>query len=162
MGLETIHPEVLPLLNKQMSLERFAEAASFLSRGGIALRAFVLLGLPFLSEQESLDWARRSVEFALARGATAVSIIPTRPGNGALEALQRRGEFHPPSIASLEAAVESSLRLRKGRVFADLWSLEEFRRCGFCFGQRRERLQAMNLRQSAPPPVVCSACEGRA
>ncbi len=160
MGLETIHPEVLPLLNKRMSLAQFEAAASFLRREEIALRAFALLGLPFLSEPESLDWACRSVEFAFDRGASAVSIIPTRAGNGALEALERRGEFRKPRIASLEAAVESSLLLRKGRVFADLWSLEEFRRCEACFGRRRERLQAINLRQTISPPVSCAACGG--
>ena len=160
MGLETIHPEVLPLLNKRMSLAQFEEAASFLRREGIALRVFVLLGLPFLSEPESLDWACRSVEFAFDRGAAAVSIIPTRPGNGALEALGRRGEFHKPRIASLEEAVEASLLLRRGRVFADPWGLEEFRRCEACFGRRRERLQAMNLHQTVAPAVSCAACGG--
>jgi radical SAM enzyme (TIGR01210 family) len=160
LGLETIHPEVLPLLNKRMSLAQFEQAASFLRREGIALRVFVLLGLPFLSKPESLDWACRSVEFAFNCGAAAVSIIPTRAGNGALETLERRGEFHRPRIASLEAAIESSLLLRMGRVLADLWNLEEFRQCEACFAGRRERLQAMNLRQTVLPPVSCAACGG--
>ncbi len=162
LGLETIHPEILPRLNKRMSVEQFEMAAAFLRREEIALRAFVLLGLPFLSEAESLDWACRSVRFAFECGATAVSIIPTRPGNGALEALREGGEFRQPRIPALEAAAEAGLRLGKGRVFTDLWNLEEFRRCDFCFAQRRARLSAMNLRQSVPPAVACAACGGPA
>jgi archaeosine synthase beta-subunit len=160
MGLETIHPEILPRLNKGMNLAGFEAAASFLLRERIAWRAFVLLGLPFLSPEESLEWACRSVEFALDRGATAVSIIPTRSGNGALEALQERGEFSPTPIAALESASAFGLRLGKGRVFADLWDLERFRGCGECFEQRRERLRAMNLSQRVPPRTACAACGG--
>jgi archaeosine synthase beta-subunit len=160
MGLETIHPAVLPRLNKGMDLEGFEAAADFLLRERISWRAFVLLGLPFLSPEESLQWARRSVEFALDRGATAVSIIPTRSGNGALEALQERGEFSPPPIAALESAAAFGLRLRKGRVFVDLWDLARFRRCGECFEERRERLRAMNLSQRVAPRIPCAACGG--
>src|SRR5437773_9262374 len=50
LGLETIHPEVLPRLNKRMTLEQFRRAADFLGREGIAVRAFVLVGLPFANE----------------------------------------------------------------------------------------------------------------
>ena len=161
MGLETIHPEVLPLLNKRMTLDQFEEAAAFLGREGIALRAFVLLGLPFLSPDESLRWARRSVEFAFERGATAVSIIPTRPGNGALDELQRRGEFQPPTLAALETALAEGIALDRGRVFADLWNLGEFRHCPSCFEERRQRLSAINLLQAVVPSVSCRVCEGQ-
>lgn len=161
VGLETIHPEVLPRLNKRMSLEQFEEAAAFLGREGIALRAFVLLGLPFLSQEESLRWACRSVEFAFERGATAVSIIPTRSGNGALDELRGRGEFQPPTLAALEAALAAGIALCRGRVFADLWNLGEFRRCPSCFEERRGRLSAMNVLQVVEPPVSCQACGGQ-
>ena len=112
-----------------MTLGQFEAAAALLSREGIALRVFVLLGLPFLSAEESLAWASRSVAFAFARGATVVSIIPMRGGNGALEALGERGEFRSPRLADLEAALAAGLALGQGRVFADLWNLEEFRAC---------------------------------
>ncbi len=48
MGLETIHPEVLPRLNKRMTPEMFSGAAEFLRRHGIALRVFVLVKPPFI------------------------------------------------------------------------------------------------------------------
>jgi hypothetical protein len=160
MGLETVHPEILPRLNKRMDLRGFEQAAAFLRREGIAVRAFVLLGLPFLAPTDALEWTRRSIEFAFGCGATAVSIVPTRPGNGALEILGESGEFQPPSVAELEAALAAGLELARGRVFADLWNLEEFRRCASCFETRRQRLMAINLGQRAEPPVACSSCGG--
>ena len=158
MGLETVHPKVLPLLNKGMTLEQFRRSADFLSREGISLRAFVLVGLPFSSEAESLLWACRSVEFAFDCGASVVSLIPTRAGNGALDALAERGEFSVPGLASVEDALAFGLSLKRGRVLADLWDLERLRRCAQCFGPRAERLRTMNLTQSVPAPAGCASC----
>jgi hypothetical protein len=158
MGLETAHPKVLPLLNKGMTLEQFRRSAEFLSREGISLRVFVLVGLPFLSEAESVLWACRSVEFAFDCGASVVSLIPTRAGNGALDALAERGEFSLPGLASVEDTLAFGLALRRGRVLADLWDLERLRRCAQCFEPRAERLRAMNLTQSVPAPIGCRAC----
>src|SRR5262245_13937899 len=85
LGLETVHPEVLSRLNKNMTLDQFAFAAEFLHKHNVALRAFVLVQPPFLDEAEALAWARRSIDFAFDCDASVVSLIPTRPGNGALE-----------------------------------------------------------------------------
>jgi radical SAM enzyme (TIGR01210 family) len=158
MGLETVHPEVLPRLNKRMTLDHFRAAADRLQRAGIAMRAFVLVGLPFVTEDESLEWACRSVESALEWGASAVVVIPTRTGNGALDALQDEGTFTPPKLAALEAAVDFGLRLGRGRVFADLWDLERLARCSTCFPARSVRLRDMNLQQRILPRVPCQEC----
>ena len=65
------------------------------------------------------EWAVKSAVFALSCGATAVSLIPTRPGNGALERLMETGEFSPPRLATLEKALELALEVRgDGRIFA--------------------------------------------
>ncbi|HEX7252040.1 MAG TPA: radical SAM protein, partial [Thermoanaerobaculia bacterium] len=104
LGLETVHPLVLERLNKRMTVDDFRRAAEVLHSNGIAMRAFVLLGIPFISSAESFFWACRSVEEAFDAGATAVAIIPTRTGNGAMEELERRGEFSPPSLSALEEA----------------------------------------------------------
>ncbi len=162
MGLETVHPRILPRLNKRMTLARFDDAAAFLAREGIALRAFVLAGLPFLEQDEAAAWAGRAIEHAFDAGAGVVAVIPTRPGNGALDALALRGEFSPPTLAALEAALDFGLGLRRGRVFADLWDLERFRRCGACFPERAARLADANRRQEVLPRVACAACGGAA
>jgi radical SAM enzyme (TIGR01210 family) len=160
MGLETTHPQVLEKLNKRMTLDQFRRAAQFLRQHEIALRVFVLVKPPFLDETESLYWAKRSLDFAFECDATAVSLIPTRFGNGALEALAARGEFSPPKLATLEAALEYGLGLKQGRVFADVWDLEKFSDCNACFEKRFARLREMNVRQIIRPRVACECCQG--
>jgi radical SAM enzyme (TIGR01210 family) len=155
MGLETIHPEVLPRLNKQMTPLDFERAVKLLKQHDIAVRAFLLLRPPYLDEAAGLLWARRSLEFAFGVGVECCVVIPTRVGNGAMERLQEQGLFHPPCIASLEAAVEHGLRLRAGRVFADLWDIEKFFACPMCDPLRAQRLQTMNLTQTVLPAVAC-------
>ncbi len=161
MGLETAHPQVLPRLNKKFTLEHFSQAVDFLRRNEIAMRAFVLVKPPFMDEEEGLEWAVKSAVFAFSSGATVVSLIPTRPGNGALDYLMKTGEFSPPRLATLEKALELSLNLRgAGRVFADTWDLEQFSRCPACFESRRQRIHAINLSQQILPAVDCPACGG--
>jgi archaeosine synthase beta-subunit len=160
MGLETVHPQVLPRLNKKFELAHFSQAAGLLRDNGIAVRAFVLVKPPFLNEAEGLEWAVKSVAFALSCGATAVSLIPTRPGNGALERLMTAGEFSRPRLLTLEKALELALEVRSAsRIFADTWDLEQFSTCPACFEKRRQRIHAMNLSQRIPPVIDCPACE---
>jgi radical SAM enzyme (TIGR01210 family) len=158
MGLETVHPDILPRLNKRMSLGQFAAASDFLRENAIDLRVFILVKPPFLREEEAFDWAARSINFAFDCGATAVSLIPTRGGNGAMAALADNGEFSPPQLATLESALVYGLGLDRGRVFADLWNLNAGQSCPVCYDQRLERLQAMNLRQIVLPAALCPAC----
>jgi radical SAM enzyme (TIGR01210 family) len=159
MGLETVHPQVLPRLNKKFELAHFSDATGFFRKNGIAVRAFVLVKPPFLDEAEGLEWAVKSVAFALSCGATVVSLIPTRPGNGAMERLMAAGEFSPPRLSTLETALELALKLRAGgRIFADTWDLGQFSHCPACFEKRRQRIHAMNLSQQIPPAMDCPAC----
>jgi len=160
MGLETAHPVVLEKLNKGMTLDDFARAAEFLLRHGVALRVFILVRPPFLpAEDEAQHWAKRSIDFAWDCGASVASLIPTRGGNGAMEALASLGLFLPPRLADLEAAADYGIGLRRGRVFADLWDLDKFSQCAACCDARRERLRRMNLGQQLEPPVRCEACD---
>lgn len=158
MGLETVHPEVLARLNKRMTLPQFRRAAEFLGASGIALRVFILVRPPWLSECEGMEWARRSLEFAWECGASACSLIPTRAGNGAMEALAAAGEFAPPSLASLEQVMEYGLERGTGRVFVDLWDLHRFSPCPDCSASRIERLREMNRTQQILPRVQCPSC----
>lgn len=156
IGLETVHPEVLPALNKGMDLEDFKWTVDKLKRHHMSVRAFILLRPPFLNEAEGLEWACRSIDFAFARGVDVCSIIPVRGGNGGLDKLAEGGYFGEPSIGSLERVLEYGMGLGKGLVFADLWDLERFSRCRQCFADRKERLRQMNLGQKAVKAVSCS------
>lgn len=160
MGLETIHPEVLPKLNKGMTLDGFQKAVEYLKANDISSRAFILLRPPFLSEEEGVEWACRSIDYAFDCGVDVCSVIPVRAGNGALEHLAEEGFFHEPSISSLEQVVAYGIALKKGLVFADLWDLERFSACENCFGLRKDRLEKMNLEQQIPATVDCT-CESR-
>jgi sugar phosphate isomerase/epimerase len=106
-----------------MTLDDFASAARSLREHDVAIRAFILVRPPFLSEDEGLEWAKRSLDFAFANGVECCVLIPTRLGNGAMEELARLGHFAPPSLDTLEQALEYGLSLRAGRVFVDLWDI---------------------------------------
>ncbi len=160
MGLETAHPQVLEKLNKRMTLEQFAGAAEYLRKNGMDVRAFILAQPPFMRSEAAPEWARRSLNFAFDCGVTAATLIPTRGGNGAMEALMAAGEFIPPDLSVVEAAAEYGLRLRRGRVFADLWDVQRRGECEVCFEKRLERLRRMNLEQQVVDEVRCTACGG--
>jgi radical SAM enzyme (TIGR01210 family) len=159
LGLETVHPEVLPLLNKRMSLADFDVAADFLSTSGIAMRAFILLKPPFLSEEEGVEWAIKSIEHAVAVGVRCCSVIATRAGNGVMEDLQRLGEFTPPTVRSLEQVLEAGIRIAKTSPSPPLKvpaTQSTARRGG------EGRGEGFNLRpspQPSPPPSTTAGIE---
>jgi len=156
LGLETVHPVVLRKLNKRMTLEDFENTVGYLTSHGIRTRAFILLRPPFLSEQEGVHWAERSIDFAFRVGVECCTVIPVRAGNGAMEMLLKKGDFSPPQIQSLEKVLEYGIRRKAGRVFADTWDMGLFSSCKQCLGQRTNRITSMNLQQEIPGPVVCS------
>jgi radical SAM enzyme (TIGR01210 family) len=158
MGLETVHPDILPRLNKRMTLEQFAAAAAFLRANDIDLRVFIIVKPPFVRDDEALHWAQRSLDFAFECGATAATLIPTRGGNGAMEALAAADQFSPPRLDLLESSLDYGLALQRGRVFADLWDAENISACPACHASRLSRLRQMNLSQTPRTPILCNHC----
>ena len=78
-----------------------------------------------------------------------------------MDRLRETGEFAPPKLGSLERTLELALNLNKqGRVFADLWDLDQFSDCAVCLARRKERLHSMNLSQAILPAIECPACAG--
>jgi uncharacterized Fe-S cluster-containing MiaB family protein len=172
MGLETAHPDALERLHKRITLERFARAAAELGRRDVALRVFLLISPPFIPADEQDAWLLRSVDFAFECGASVVSLVPTRSGNGAMEALAAEGPFREPTLVDIERSFAAALAHAhggqrptpphgaRGRVFVDLWELERFAdSANFAdsegaaagapcsFAMRRERLRLMNIEQ---------------
>jgi uncharacterized Fe-S cluster-containing MiaB family protein len=162
VGLETVHQEALASLNKRMTVDDFAGAATFLAREGVALRVFVLLDPPFVPHHEAAEWAFSSVRTARSVGASACAVIPVRGGNGAIDILpvDQRPRL---GLRELEWVVQEALASQGSspamRVFADLWDVERLFDC-HCSRDRAARLARMNREQVAPPPVAC-ACDGR-
>lgn len=161
VGLETIHPTALAHLNKRLDLTRFDRAARFLADNGVGLRVFVLLGVPYVSSGESVEWTVRTAEYAAQRGAAVVSLIPVRGGNGEMERLEALGHFTPPTLSQLEAALDGCMGLAPAVFTADLWDAGRLRACPDCRPARIERLRRLNLTGTREQPVVCSVCEVR-
>jgi radical SAM enzyme (TIGR01210 family) len=158
VGLETIHPAAAAQLNKRLDLARFDSAARFLSDNDIDLRVFVLLGAPYVPVDETVAWTVRTVEYAVERGASVVSIIPVRGGNGELERLQGLGHFTPPTLSQLEESLDLSLRFTNTVVTADLWGLDRLGSCEHCRAERVERLRRVNVSGGAESRVSCGVC----
>jgi hypothetical protein len=160
MGLETIHPIALQRLNKRMTLKQFANAAVKLRENAIDLRVFILVQPPFVHKDEALHWAQRSLDYAFDCGATAATLIPTRPGNGATDRLMQSGDFAPPDLQTVEHALEYGIGIRRGRVFVDLWEIQKTTACSKCREQRISRLANMNLSQQPGGAMKCDSCGG--
>lgn len=158
IGLETASDEHLRCINKKMTTADFSKSVAFLNAEGISARAFILLRPPFMTEEEGLAMAFKSLEFAFETGVECCTIIPVRVGNGIMDDLLSKGDFTPPKLSSLEKALEYGIGLNKGRVFADTWDLGLFSDCESCFTKRVDRLTQMNLEQQILPGVICSNC----
>ena len=160
VGLETIHPVAAAQLNKRLEFARFDLATRFLSENGIDLRVFVLLGVPYVPADESVAWTVRSVEYAVERGASVVSIIPVRGGNGEMERLETLGHFAQPALSQLEDALDRCLQFASTVVTADLWDVERLSACEHCRAGRIARLRRLNLTGIAEPRIDCTICGG--
>jgi archaeosine synthase beta-subunit len=168
MGLETAHPEALERLHKHMTVEQFAAAANRLEERGVSLRVFLLISPPFVPFVDQDDSLLASIDVAFSCGASVVSLIPTRPGNGALEALEDDLLFRPPTLEDIERSFAAALKSQKTpglglrrndeRLFVDLWDLERFATCPHCVDARRVRLKTMNLEQQILPEISCRHC----
>jgi archaeosine synthase beta-subunit len=128
MGLETVHPPALDALNKRMTTDDFASAAGALRRLGVSLRVFVLIGPPFVPRDEQDHWLLATVAFAEQCGASVISLIPTRGGNGTMEALAAQKLFVEPTRVDAERSFATVLRrapsreARAPRIFLDPWA----------------------------------------
>ena len=159
MGLETAHAAALDRLNKRFTVEQFVRAARALAERGIALRVFLLISPPFIADDEQDDWLVRSLDAAFSCGASVISLVPTRAGNGAMEAFAAAGLFRAPNLNDIERTFALALTHAsgRGRVFVDLWDIDRFMRCECCRAPRRDRLHAMNLQQRVLPPFSCAS-----
>jgi archaeosine synthase beta-subunit len=158
IGLETINATAQAHLNKHLDLARFDQAADFLADHDVGLRVFVLLGVPYVSPEESVEWTVRTAKYAAQRGAAVVSLIPLRGGNGEMERLESLGHFTLPTLAQLEDALEQCLCLTGAAVAADLWDVDRLPACDHCRDRRVERLRRLNVTGRVEPRVECAMC----
>lgn len=158
LGLETVHPQVLAQLNKQMTAKDFSIAAEKLMAAGIRTRTFILLRPPFLTEEEGIEWAMRSIKFAFESSVSCCSVVPTRAGNGIMEQLEADGLFASPQLSSMEIVQERGIQLGAGRVFMDTWDAKKFATCSECADTRIQRIAEMNISQQVTRRITCEQC----
>lgn len=112
LGLETIDPNGMKLLNKSMRLDQFEAAIDFLRREGIHSRAFVLLGPPGTEANEQKDWVLKACSQATRWGVGRSCVIPTRKGNGWTDLQFANGGWVPPKADDLEDVLDELLLSR--------------------------------------------------
>ncbi len=151
MGFETAHPEAFRRLNKGAGLDDLKRAADTLGNAGIGLRAFLLLGVPFVPPGQEREWLKKSVSFALDCGATTVWLIPVRAGSEELGRLQAKGEFNPLSLDRIEDGFMACRELAPGAVRLDTWDLDGF--ADDPHGEDRERLDLLRRLQMTLEPA---------
>lgn len=163
IGLETIHPDAMRHLNKRLDLARFEQAARFLSANRVDLRAFVLLGVPHVPEAASVEWTVRSAQYAANCGAAVVALIPVRGGNGEMDRLHALGQFSPPSLIQLEAALDLCVAGGPASTAytADLWDIDRLPACARCRHARVARLRRVSTTGRSEPPIDCLGCRGQ-
>lgn len=162
MGLETTHAAALEQLNKRMTVRQYVDAAARLAARGAGLRAFVLIAPPFVPVAERMFWLAHAVDTAFDAGASIVSLIPVRAGNGAMDQLARQGAWRPPDLEEVEDAFDAIVARGRGRVLLDPWDLDRLLTCAVCAPARRQRVAAMNLGGQVLERVRCDACARRA
>lgn len=169
VGLETIEPLAMALLNKRMSLEDFSKGVAFLRKHSIASRAFVLLQPPGVDPENATDSSLAACSFAFECGVRHCSVIPTRAHGSWLGGLVASGQWSPPSSQQVEMLVERWLGDLGGEqavndrpvMVVDLWDWDLLSgTCDRCSKSRRERLQRVNILQRSIAPVAseCSCC----
>ena len=111
LGLETSDDRRRELcLNKGCSLEGISRAVGEAKKAGAGVQLYVLLGLPFLTEAESVDDAVKSLECAQNLGADEIHIEPlTIQRHTLVERLHRAGLLRLPSLYSLYETLERVL-----------------------------------------------------
>jgi radical SAM enzyme (TIGR01210 family) len=149
IGLEAADDAILRMLNKKMTCRGFESAASKLRRGGVDVRAFVMLGPPGCGAEQRIGLLLKTLRFAAQCGVRHVSVIPTRGGNGMMERLRDAGWFVPPGAGDLEAAMRESFGLGLPMVItADLWDWGNLQgHCEACRETRLGRMRRVNLGQ---------------
>lgn len=150
MGFETAHPEALARMNKKIGLDHLRRASRALADADIDLRAFVLLGAPFVPPGEELCWLERTVRFALEQGASPICLIPVRGDAAELRRLADEGLFREPDLDRIEAAFHHCRTLAPEVVRLDTWDLERFTADP---ERDRPRLETLRRLQLATPAM---------
>lgn len=108
IGLETSNDHLREkCIHKGFQYQDYIQAAKMIRAHGCALRVYLLLKPPFLTEQEAIADTIDSAIVAIRDGATTVSINPVAVHKGTLlEILWKRKSYRPPWLWSVLETLE--------------------------------------------------------
>lgn len=152
LGLESSNDRVLSeIINKNLTFEQYGKAASLLLDAGLAVKTYLLLKPPLMTEREAVKDCRRSI-LAVLPYTNTVSVNPTNVQNFTLvDYLHHRGYYRPPWFYSLEEvlrqcmpyAKEAGVRLMS--VPSGAGTARGIHNCKKCDGKYKEAVQAISL-----------------
>lgn len=107
IGLESASPFVLKYcVNKQLRLSSITKAISICERYRVEVILNVLVGIPFLSSEESIRSAADTVNWGLSNGASQCDLFPIHIKQSTpLSSLFEAGAYSPPSLWELLEAL---------------------------------------------------------
>ena len=119
LGLESSDPEVLEIsVRKGFTPEDSRKAGTMIKKAGLAVRTYLLLKPPYMSERDSIEDTVSSVMFA-SGFSDEISINPVNVQKFTqLERMWKKGDYRPPWIWSLIEV----MRRCSGKVSARLMS----------------------------------------
>lgn len=113
IGLECVTDTIrLHYVNKGFSIEQFEKAVEILKSNNANILTYVLLKPPYLTEQEAIDEAVKSIKYAFAVGSDEVALESAFivPGTK-MEELFQRNAYRPPWLWSILEVVKQTSHL---------------------------------------------------
>jgi radical SAM enzyme (TIGR01210 family) len=119
LGLESSNDEVLSVcIRKGFISSDYVKAAERIRKRGMAVRTYLLLKPPFMTEAQAIKDTVSSAHFARSRS-DAISVNPVNVQAGTeVERLWRRGDYRPPWLWSLVEVLKAAKEGKDVRVFS--------------------------------------------
>ncbi len=152
LGLESSNDKILDeIINKNLTFEQYKNAATMLLNAGLAVKTYLLLKPPLMSERDAVDDCERSIRDVLPYTNT-VSVNPTNVQNFTLvDYLYHRGYYRPPWFYSLEELMKRCMPHTKERGVrlmsapSGAGTARGIHNCKKCDGKYKEAITAISL-----------------
>jgi radical SAM enzyme (TIGR01210 family) len=133
VGLETANDDVRSrCINKGFQFSDYKRACGILQKNDASIRTYLLLKPPYISEGESINDVKRSIEKVSELSAT-ISINPVNVQRGTVvESLWKRGHYRPPWLWSLIEVLKTPSNARLVSAPSGGGSKRGIHNCGKC------------------------------
>ena len=162
IGLESANDRVLKYaINKDMTVADFEAAANTVKKAGAALRSYVLLKPPFLTEAEAVEDAKATMRYAAPRSHT-ISLNPVNVQSGTtVERLWRTWAYRPPWLWSVVEVLNACAHIERKVVCDPTGGGKErgAHNCGGCDDDILSAIRDFSLNQKRDTiPIKECAC----